>query len=75
VAVKRVPVALDVATLRELAREAMLAYEKARMLFEKYDNHEDMEAMDRWEATLTWLENKLLYVRKKESTQRKKEQY
>ncbi len=47
------------AVLKALIAEATKHARSSRREFEKYDNSEDMHAMEQWEATVAWLKDKL----------------
>lgn len=56
---------MDVKTLKELLKEAKKNAKSYTKSFEKYDNSEDMHAMERWNAMVTWLEWHIDHMEKK----------
>lgn len=42
--------------LQELIKAAKRNYKSTRRRFEKYDNSEDLHAMEGWQQTISWLE-------------------
>lgn len=50
---------MDTKTLEALLKEATKNHAKSKKLFDKYDNSEDMHAMETWATVVGWLTAKL----------------